>query len=353
MDNTSEGLVAVGTYTDPGEDGVYSYRFDSENGALTPLDAVPGGDSPSYLAADGDSLFVVNEKAPGTVRAVGIDPETGALYERGRVESGSDGPCHCSVHPSGEYLFVAHYVGGAVSVLPIVDDGNIGAPTAVVEHEGSSADPERQASAHPHSAVPDPSGGFVLVPDLGTDEVISYRFDPNRGTLQRASSVTFPAGAGPRHVTFGPDGRRAYVVTELDSTLTSLVFDPDSGTMTLESGLSTLPGDYDRANLGADVHVHPTGQWVYASNRGHDSLAVTAVGDGPSESVDHEHTRGRYPRSFTVTPSGDWLLVANKDTDAVTTFAVDRADGIPTYADAATGISKPVCVSVMPADESE
>lgn len=356
MSDTKAQLAIVGTYTDSDEAGAYSFRVDRDDGSLAPLDSLVGGQDPSFLTVSpaGDTAYVVNETDDGTVRTVDIDRASGALTERARAPSGGDGPCYCSVHPSGEWLFVAHYAGGSISVLPIDEDGAAGDPTTVVEHEGSSADPERQTAAHPHAAVPSPDGQFLLVPDLGTDEVVSYAFDGEDGALRRQSSVEFPEGSGPRHLDFGPNGDVAYVITELDSTVATLDYDTESGALSLADRASTLPDDAPE-NLTADIHVHPAGEWVFGSNRGHDSIAALAVDEGDERlsPAGREPVRGRYPRSFDLSPSGEWLFVANKDTDAITTFAIDRSTAELSYADTVTGVPSPVCVRRCPGTRTE
>lgn len=344
MDDT-DALAVVGTYSDADENGVFSYRVDRETGALESLDATPGGADPSFLAVhpDGERLYAVNETDPGTVRTLAIDPSSGELTELNSVDSGGDGPCYCSV-VSG-HLVVAHYAGGVVSLLPIGDDGRIEAPVDVVEHEGSSVDPERQTQPHPHSAVGGPSGRYVYVPDLGTDRVVSYRLDDESGELDRTGAVDLPDGAGPRHFEIGPDGDVAYVINELDSTIATLDLDDETGELSLRETVSTLPeGVAGDDNITADVHLHPSGLRLYGSNRGHDSIAIFDVDeDGGLAAKGHESTRGEWPRHFAIDPTGEWLFAENMRSDAVVTFGVEP-DGTLAHADRETTVPQPVCM---------
>lgn len=198
-----------------------------------------------------------------------------------RAPTGGDGPCYCSVDATGRFVFVAHYSGGSVSVLPVDASGRIDEPTDVVEHAGSGTDPDRQEAPHPHSIAMGPDNRFAYVTDLGTDRVYVYALSFYTGTLRPADSPHAPvhAGAGPRHLDFGPDGEFVYVVGELDSTLTTLARDPETGGLSTVGTADTLPDGFRGENKPADVHVHPSGQWVYASNRGHDSVAIFDVGE--------------------------------------------------------------------------
>lgn len=341
--NGDSALAVVGTYSDADEDGIYSYRLDRETGALDELDATAGGEDPSFLAfyPNGEHLYAVNETDPGTVRSFDVDAETGALVETNIVDSGGAGPCHCSV--VGEHVVVAHYSGGVVSLLPIGDNGQIEEPVDVVEHEGSGVHPERQTQPHPHSAVGGPNGKYVFVPDLGLDQIVSYRLDADAGELRRSSAVSLPDGAGPRH--FVVDGDVAYVINELDSTIGALDLDAEAGVLSVREIVSTLPEDATEENITADIHLHPSGKWLYGSNRGHDSIAVFDVDeDGGLAATAHESTRGEWPRNFAVDPAGEWLFAENMHSDSVVTFAVDQSDGTLTEAGSKVNVPEPVCM---------
>lgn len=332
----------VGTYTD----GLYEVRLGrSEGESPGRVRRVEVGDSPSFLDVhpNESSLYAVHEVSTGSASTLRID-EDGAIRPANRVETGAGAPCHCSVHPSGEWLLVAHYTGGAVSVLPITDGGELGEPTDVVAHDGSSVDPERQNAPHPHSITPGPNGRFAYVPDLGTDEVVVYEL-ADGGTLERASTVDVAPGAGPRHLDFHPSGEFAFLITELDSTVVTFRWDAETGGLEQVDTVSTLPADWDDENYPADVHVHPSGRWVYGSNRGHDSIVVFDVDErtGELDAVDHESTRGEWPRHFTLDPSGEYLFAANQHSDSIVAFRVDGETGALTATGEELEIPEPVC----------
>lgn len=344
----------VGTYTDGDSEGIYSYRLDSDTGTLEHVDATDAGPNPSFLAVhpSGEFLYAVNEVDEGAVTALSIDRDTGGLTELNRVATGGGAhPCHCTVDSTGQYLLVAHYNGGTVAMIPIAEDGTVDEPSHLVEHEGSSVHPERQTSPHPHSIRPGPENRFAYVPDLGTDRVYVYEMDLDAGELRPAeqSWVALPDGSGPRHLDFHPSEDRVYLLNELDSTLTALERDPATGALDVLDAESTLPASFDGDNITADVHVHDSGEWVYASNRGHDSIAAFDVADDTGElsPLDRVPTGGEWPRHFTLTPSGTHLLVENKDTNDVVTFDVDADDGTLTATDAVTDVPSPVCLQFL------
>ncbi|WP_226021586.1 lactonase family protein [Halomicrobium salinisoli] len=346
---TDDRIAFVGTYTDGDSEGVYTVRADAE-GRIERLGATDAGENPSFLALHpGDHyLYAVNEVDEGAVTAMELD-ENGDLERLNQVVTGGGAdPCHCTVDATGEYLLVAHYTGGTVAMLPIEDDGTVGEPTTVVEHEGEGVHPERQNGPHPHSIQPGPDNEYAYVPDLGTDRVYVYELDLADGDLVPVAepSVELPDGAGPRHLDFHPNGRHAYLINELDSTITALERDPETGSLTVLDAVSTLPEGYDGDNITADVHVHPSGEFVYGSNRGHDSVAAFAVDEdsGELEPVDRVSTRGEWPRNFAITPDGAHLLAENMDTDDVVTFAIDEVTGELSAMGDVAALPSPVCL---------
>lgn len=351
MSSPASYLAFVGTFTDG--DAVYTYRVDADTGATERLAASDAGESPSYLALHpgGTHLYAVNHVEDGTVVALEIDRETGALSRLNRRSTGGGAsPCYCSVDATGSYVLIAHYRGGRVSMVPIEADGRVGDPTAVVDHHGSGPDPDRQTGPHPHSIVPGPDNRYVYVPDLGADRIVVYELDLDEGTLRPADppAVTLHGGAGPRHLEFHPDGRFAYVINELDSTLTALERDPETGALTAIDTASTLPPEFEGENLGADVHVHPSGRWVYGSNRGHDSVAIFAIeDDGRPRPVAHEPTRGAKPRVFALDPPGAHLFAANQDDDELVVFRIDGETGEPTATGHVAEVPRPTCVKFL------
>jgi 6-phosphogluconolactonase len=362
--------VYVGTYTEPirfgtgkvlqgkGE-GIYVFRLDEASGALEPLGRTTGVVNPSFLAFDRTErfLYAVNElkefegEPTGTVSAFAVDAQSGALRLLNRQPTHGTDPCHVAVNATGTHVFVANFMSGSVCVLPIRDDGSLGAASDFVAHAGSGIDPVRQKGPHAHATTIDATGHYVFVPDLGIDKLLVYRFDAERGMLEphaRPWIKTRP-GAGPRHVVLHPDGRFAYLVNELDSTVDVLAWDAAAGTFEHLQTISTLPVDAGGASTCAHIEVAPSGRHVYASNRGHDSVAIFAVDPraGTLTAVGHEPTRGRTPRSFGVDPAGRFLLAANQDSDTVVTFRVDAATGKLHPTGHVAGVPTPVCVKFL------
>jgi 6-phosphogluconolactonase len=365
-------LVFVGTYTDPilfgtgkvvqgkGE-GIYVYRLDPSSGALACVSKTSGITNPSYLAFDATQtfLYAVNElkvyegKPTGTVSAFAVDPNTGKLRLLNRQLTHGTDPCHVTVDRRRTHVFVANFMSGSVCVLPVCDNGSLGPASDFIQHKGSSIDPVRQQGPHAHSVTLDASSRFAFVPDLGLDKLMVYRFDPKRGTLG-ANTVPWlkmKAGAGPRHIAFHPGGRFAYLVNELDSTVAVLSYDGREGTFEHLQTVPTLPEGFRGESTCADIHVSSSGTFVYASNRGHDSIVIYRVDRlaGKLGYVGHEPTQGKTPRSFGIDPSGRFLLVANQDGDSVVTFRIDADSGKLQPAGHVAQVPTPVCVKFLTA----
>lgn len=364
-------LVFVGTYTEPilfgtgktlqgkGQ-GIYVYRQDQESGRLEFVSKTTGIPNPSYLAFDASHrfLYAVNElktyqgKPTGTVSAFAVDAETGKLELMNRQLTHGTDPCHVVVDEQRKHVFVANFMSGSVCVLPVNDDGTLGEACDFVQHRGSSIDPRRQNGPHAHSVTLDASNRFAFVPDLGLDKLMIYRFDPKRGTLQPAPMpwIGTRPGAGPRHLSFHTGGSFAYLVNELDSTLTVLSYDRSAGTFDSMQNVSTLPDAFAGENTCADIHVSPQGGFAYASNRGHDSIVIHRIdpGSGKLSYVAHESTRGTTPRSFDIDPTGRFVLAANQDSDSVVTFRIDAQSGKLQATGDVTLVPTPVCVRFFP-----
>jgi 6-phosphogluconolactonase len=363
-------LVFVGTYTEPilfgtgkvlqgkGE-GIYVFRLDETSGALESVGKTAGIANPSYLAFDASQrfLYVVNElktyegQPTGTVSAFAVSqPRTGKLeFLNRRITHGTD-PCHVAVDRARAHVFVANFMSGSVCVLPLREGGTLGEACDVVQHRGSSADPLRQRGPHAHSVTLDASNRYAFVPDLGLDRVMIYRFDGEHGILEPNAMpwIETKLGAGPRHLAFHPGAAFAYLVNELDSTLVALSYEGGDGTLAHRQSVSSLPEGFAGESTCADIHVHPSGRFVYASNRGHDSIAIYRIDavSGMLGYVAHEPTQGRTPRSFAVDPSGRFLIAANQDSDSVVTFRVDSQSGKlrPTHL---VQVPTPVCVKLF------
>ncbi|HTX71963.1 MAG TPA: lactonase family protein [Rectinemataceae bacterium] len=360
-------LVFVGTYTDrilfgsghvlqgKGE-GIYVYRFDEVRGTLRLVGTNPGITNPSYLAVHPSRrfLYAVNElkeyegKATGTVSAFALEGDEGGLRVVNKQLTHGTDPCHVVVDDTGAYAFVSNFMSGSVCVLPVRPDGSLGEASDFIQHQGSSIDPLRQKGPHAHAVTLDAANRFAFVPDLGLDKLLAYRFDRRRGMLEPncVPWIKMKPGAGPRQVVFHPGGTRAYVVNELDSTVSAFGYDAAGGTFEYIETVSTLPTDYSGPSSCAEIQVSPSGRQVYASNRGHDSIAIFQVDaeSGALRPSGHESTQGRTPRSFGIDPTGRFLLAANQDSDSVIVFRVDSAEGGLEPTGQIVSVPTPVCV---------
>jgi 6-phosphogluconolactonase len=363
-------LVYVGTYTETirfgsgkilegkGE-GIYIYRLDHAAGALEPVGKAIGTTNPSYLAFDPTQrfLYAVNElktyegRPTGTVSAFRVDPNTGSLeFLNKRLTHGTD-PCHVLVDKTGAYVFVANFMSGSICVLPVRDDGSLGEASDFIQHQGSSINPLRQTGPHAHSVTLDRANRFAFVPDLGLDRLLVYRFDRERGQLEPNAVpwIKGKPGAGPRHLALHPGGKFAFLINELDSTLAALSYDSRKGTFKELQVVPTLPGDFQGANSCAGVEVSPSGAFVYASNRGHDSLVIYRIDPrtGRLTYVGHEPTQGKTPRHFGIDPTGSFLLAANQDSDAIVTFRIHPQTGRLEPTGQVAHVPTPVCVTSL------
>lgn len=351
-------LVFFGTYTRGPQEGIYVYRLNAGTGALEPTGWTAPAQNPSFLAIHPSrrTLYAVNELAGATDRAGGLsafalEPETGKLSFLNQQPVHGNGPCYVSVDSTGHYAFVANYSSGSLSVLPIRADGTLGEVRQVVQHEGSSVDPKRQQGPHAHSILPDPENRFVLACDLGLDKVMVYRLDLEAGQLvpNEPPSASVPPGAGARHLAFHPNRRFVYVVNEMGSSVTVFAWDGRAGTLTPLQTLSTLPEGFAGSNTGADIHVEPSGRFLYASNRGHDSIAIFSI-DAPTgilTALGHQPTGGQVPRNFGIDPTGTFLLAANQATDDVFVFRIQRETGSLVATGYVANVPKPVCVRFL------
>ncbi|HYI15270.1 MAG TPA: lactonase family protein [Thermomicrobiales bacterium] len=358
-------LVYVGTYTGiPPEprgrgEGIYAFQMDLDDGALKPVSMNAGVPNPSFLAAhpDGRTLYAANETTTldgqpgGAVSAFAIDRESGGLTFLNRQSSHGTDPCHVSIDRSGRTVMVANYTSGSIAVLPIGAGGRLGPASDVHQHRGSGPNPERQAGPHAHFITPDATDRFVLVADLGLDQVLIYRLDAERGTLtaHEPPAAELPPGSGPRHLAFNPSAPVIYVINELASTISSCTWDGEAGKLRVLDTITTLPDGFDGRSSCAEVRVAPSGRFVYGSNRGHDSIAIFAVdpGDGTLAPAGHVATQGANPRNVTIDPTGTFLLAANQDSDTIVTFRIDRDTGGLTATGHVTSVPSPVCVLVM------
>ena len=356
--DTREQLLYVGTYTSGKSVGIYQYRLDLSDGSLKHAGTTEGVVNPSYLTIDRARrrLFAVNEVedfegAPsGAVSAFEIDPKSGALRLLNRRRSMGGAPCYITAADSGRFILVANYMGGNIAVLPVSKDGRLGDAVHVEQLRGSGPNRERQEAPHAHFVTLDRANSYAYACDLGTDKVMAYRFDKRTGKLtpNAQAFVSVKPGAGPRHMDFHPDGRAAYVLNELDATVTSYALDPRQGTLQELETVATLPADFKGQNTSADIHVAPGGGYLYCSNRGHDSLAAFRIDTASRRLtlIGHTPTGGKNPRNFIIDPTGSFLLAANQGSDTVVSFRIDSRTGALTPTGHRVEIPKPVCLKL-------
>ena len=357
----SKYFVYIGTYTEQRSEskGIYAYRFDSANGQLTPIGLAAETVNPSFLAVHPNRrfLYAVNEVSDykgekgGAVSAFAINRATGKLTLLNQVASKGGGPCYISIDKSGKFVLAANYDGGSVAVFPILEDGRLGEASSFVQHMGHGTNPERQEGPHAHSIDVSPDNRFALVDDLGLDETRVYGFDGARGSLVEADSKIAKAapGAGPRHFAFSPDGKFGYVLNEMQSTVTAFGYDAPDGALHPLQTISTLPKDFVKENTAAEIQVHPSGKFLYASNRGHDSIAVFAIegNKGTLTLVEYVSTNGASPRSFEIAPGGSSLFAANEKSDNIVLFRINAQTGRLTPAGKVLEVAQPVCVKFV------
>ena len=352
------GGIAVyfGTYTGPKSKGVYLSRLDLASGKLSAPILAAETEQPSFLALhpNGQFLYAVNEtgggrRGTGQVTAFSVEVD-GKLKMLNQQPSRGSAPCHLVVDRAGKTLLLANYGGGSVAAFPVAADGRLGESTAFVQHTGSSTNPQRQKEPHAHSINLDAANRFAVAADLGLDKVLVYRFDTAKGTLSpnEPPSASVKAGSGPRHFAFHPKGRNAYVINEIASTVTAFKYDTAKGVLTELQTLSTLPKDFTGTSHTAEVQVHPSGKFLYGSNRGHDSIAVFAIeANGSLRYVENTPTGGSTPRNFGISPDGKYLLAANQKSDNVVVFRIDPKSGRLTSTGHSLEVPSPVCVKFL------
>jgi 6-phosphogluconolactonase len=357
-------LFYVGTYTQDGSKskGIYAYRYDAATQEVTSLGLAAETTNPSWVALhpNGRFLYAVNEvqnyNGPnsGGVSAFSLDRATGKLTFLNEVASRGADPCYITVDQSGKYILVANYTGGSIAAFPISDDGKLGNASAFVQHTGHGLNPKRQEAAHAHSIDLSPDERFAFVDDLGLDELLVYKFNKSKGSLKPNNPpfAKLEAGAGPRHFALHPSGKFAYVVSELASTVTAFSIDLKAGMLHRSQSISTLPDDFKGENDDAEIRMHPSGKFLYASNRGHDSIAVFAIDSskGTLTPIEHTSTGGKTPRSFEIDPTGTLLFAENQQSNNIVIFHIDEKTGKLTPTGKVLEVGQPVCVKFLAAE---
>jgi 6-phosphogluconolactonase len=352
----------VGTYTHgktPSE-GIYLLELDLASGRLTTRGAAARLADPSFLAIHPSRkfLYAVNEldkfngRKGGSVSALSIDPASGMLTLLNQQSSGGSDPCHLTVDRTGKNVLVANYGSGSIACLPIQAGGTLSAASSFLQHEGKSVDSGRQEGPHAHSINLDQANRFAIVADLGLDRVFVYKLDAGKGTLtpNEPPFATVAPGSGPRHFAFHPGGRFGYVISEMANTVTAFAYDADRGALTEIQTISTLPPGFQGKSYTAEVQVHPSGKFLYGSNRGHDSIAIFTVDPvtGKLTAAGHQATLGKNPRNFAIDPTGKYLLAENQDSDSIVVFRIDPATGDLKQVGEPLAVPMPVCIRMIP-----
>jgi 6-phosphogluconolactonase len=332
--------------------GIYRATMDLETGVLSKPELAAEMSSPGFVALhpDGTRLYCVCQLPDGQgggVAAFEISEDKQSLRLLNTQPIGDGSACHLTVDKTGRCLFSAQYGGGSVAVFPLDAEGRIRPRSALMEHEGSGPNEVRQKAPHPHWVGVDPANRFLFVPDLGIDQVVIYRIDFETGQIERHGAGRCPAGAGPRHMKFHPNGKMAYVVNELDLSVTVFRYDAQAGTLDPVQTISTLPEELREVRCsGSEIRVHPSGKFVYAANRGHDTIAAFRVdpNSGELEFIEREPIRGSWPRNFNLDPTGQWLLAAGRNSNTIAIFRVDAEHGGLIFTGKTVNCPTPICV---------
>lgn len=358
-------VLYVGTFTRPAPylkethgQGIYVYDFNADTGELTRISEMQNIDSPSYLTVDhrGRYLYATSEVwlwPEGTLTAFSIDPASGALTYINKQPTLGSINAYASVDRSNRYAMVANYWDGRSAVMfPIRPDGGLDPVCDSLQHVGKGADPGRQDKSHAHCILTDPTNRFVYVADLGIDKIMIYRLDLEKGRLIPNSipSADLKPGSGPRHLVFHPNGRFMYAIEELSSSITALAVNGETGALTPLQSVPALPEGFDaHASHCSDLQIHPSGKFIYAGNRGHDSLAIYAVDPdtGMMRYVGHQPTGGNTPRNFAIDPTGAFMLVGNQDSDTIVIFRIDQATGTLTPTGHVAEAPTPSCLKLI------
>jgi 6-phosphogluconolactonase len=353
-------LLYIGTYTGKKSQGIYSARFDSDTGRLSAPELAVETKNPTFLTLhpNGRILYAVSEienfqgMKTGAISAFSIDGKTERLSLLNQEPSGGGGPCHLSIDKAGKCILVANYGTGSFATLAVQGDGKLEASREMIRFDGSSVNRERQSGPHAHFIEFDPSNKFALGCDLGLDKVFIWQFDL-AGLPESALKLKYPtpikAGSGPRHLAFHPDGRFVYLINEMAATITAFAYDPNKPALNELQTISMLPEKFEGFKSGSEIQVHPSGKFLYGSNRGHNSIAVFSVDEknGKLKFVEHQGTQGKTPRHFAIDPTGKWLLAENQDSDNIVIFRIDQQTGKLLATGDKIEVGSPVCIQFV------
>ncbi len=356
MSHSGKVLAFIGSYAESDTPGVYACSYDPVTGELAILDSLVGLANPTFLTVSENRhmLYAITESKDeqgnrvGSVAAIQIAKGSGKLSLLDQADTTPAPTCHITLDRQEKHLIVSSYHGGMVGVSPIGEDGLVGAISDLHTHVGGSGVHPAQSQPRAHSAFIDAENRFVLVQDLGADRIYTYKWEADAGKLVPHGSVNVAAGAGPRHLVFHPTAPYAYVINELNATITAFAYTSSDGQLVEQQTVSTLPSGYADDNACADIHISPDGRYLYGSNRGHDSIVVFAIDAerGTLTYVDHSSSGGGHPRNFAISPDGAYLLSANRDSNNIVTYKRDSATGKLQAAGSELTISKPVCVKI-------
>jgi len=354
-------LVYIGTYTKTEEQGIHWLKLEMATGKLTAMGKLAGQKNPSFLAIHPNKkfLYAVNEignykgEKAGGVSAYSIDPKTGALTFLNQQSSKGGAPCHLVVDATGRNVLVANYTGGSVASLPISRKGRLRKASSFIQHKGSSVLKPRQAAPHGHSINVSPGNKFAVAADLGLDKVLVYGFNAKGGKLTPVGFTKVAPGAGPRHFAFHPNGKFAYVVNEITLTVTAFGWDEAKGKLSELQTITTLPVERGKGMSTAEVQVHPSGKFLYGSNRGHNTIAVFSIDGktGKLKAIQHQSTLGKTPRNFGIDPTGKFLIAANQSSGDVFTFHINQDTGELKPTSHSVKVPMPVCVKFLDLSE--
>ncbi|MCK7556071.1 lactonase family protein [Chitinophaga sedimenti] len=343
--------MLIGTYTSGESKGIYVYKLNTTTGKAEPVSVAEGLKDPSFVtvAPNGKFVYAASESR-NSVYALSFDKASGKLQLLNEEKVGSGGPAHINMDKGGKFVFTGNYGGGSLSVLPVKADGHVGAPVQVIQMKGSGPDKARQREPHVHQVTFSPDGKQVFAPDLGTDKIMMYDFNPAAKEPLTPSAQPFAAiapGGGPRHLVFHPNGKTAYIVHEMTGFVTAFTYADRK--LTPIQTISTNTADYKGSNFGsADIHISPDGKYLYMTNRGDlNNIAIFKIDHGKLSLVGHESTQGKGPRNFMITPDGGLLLVANQQTNNIVVFRRDKHTGKLSDAGQTISVPAPVCV-VLP-----
>lgn len=351
----SKHHLFVGSYAPKNSNGIYGYEFDSSSGELAQISSLSGIESPSFLVVhpNGRWLYAASETGMsshgmyGAVHAFSIESDTLKLNPINQQSAKGDWTCHVEIDKSGRWLIASNYGSGDAALYPILSDGALGEMTSFIQHAGVGPNKDRQEGPHAHSAVFSPDNKFVIVADLGIDQLVMYAFDDQTGTLTKHREVVANPGSGPRHFAFHPNEKFLYCAHELDNSVTAYAYDSQNGMLVAQQSLSTLPDSNIESSV-ADIHISADGKYLYISNRGHNSIAVYSIkSDGLLNPVAFPNCAGNWPRNFAMGPDGRFLLVANRRTNDLSVLPIDQISGNLNEYSHQTSISEPSCIKFI------